>query len=326
MRSILTILTLSVGFLCAVPNTVHAEILTYTFQTCGAPNSYEPGWVPNGDPMVNGEMTLIIDSEKGLLSLEPSQELLDNLRYPVIHAHLYDLQHRYDNTDLGQSTICWAYYNTEGTRGGECAYDDYDCQSLTGVTDWPWEEYGYYVDWYRDYIRTVAEESADGWWLMLHSAGGHFATDEYGHLIEWDGSDFMESSFYGLNNIRPDCNARVGRTLDNRDFGNGDNCNDMLKGVLSDDYFLDANGVAWLDEIGNLTEDAIAHGYDPGTEYLFYNYRDNGQSDRWGGPDGGAGGFLTGDAEGRCLSWPTPGYGELHSHDDGTTHADLTRE
>ena len=146
MRTALTALAISIGYLCATPHSVHAQLLTYTFKVCGAPNSYEPGWVPNGDPMVSGEMTLIIDSEKGLLSLEPTQKLLDSFQYPVIHAHLYDLQHRYDNSDLGQSTICWAYFNTEGTRGGKCAQDDYDCQSLTGVTDWPWDEYGYYVD------------------------------------------------------------------------------------------------------------------------------------------------------------------------------------
>ena len=91
---------------------------------------------------------------------------------------------------------------------------------------------------------------ADGWWLMLHFAGGHFATDENGRLIEWDGSPYMESSFYGLNQIRTDCNARVGRTLDNRDFGYGDSCNEMLVGALADDHFLDANGVAWVDENG----------------------------------------------------------------------------
>ena len=293
----------------ALPAAGHAELLTYTFPVCGAPNAVEPGWVPHGDPAVNGEMTLTIDSEKGLLSLEPSQALLDSIRYPTIHAHLYDLKKRYDNTELGQSTICWAYYNTEGARGGQCAEDDYDCQALTGVKDWPWEAYGYYVEWYRDYIGTVAEENADGWWLMLHFAGGHFATDEDGRLIEWDGSPFMESSFYGLNLIRTDCNARVGRTLDNRDFGHGDACNAMLEGVMAGDYFLDANGVAWVDGNGRLTPEAVAMGYDLETEYLFHNYRDNGQSDRWGGPEGGAGGFLAGDGEGRCLNWPPAGYG-----------------
>jgi len=31
---------------------------------------------------------------------------------------------------------------------------------------------------------------------------------------------------------------------------------------------------------------------------------------RWGGPDGGAGDFITGDKEGRCAQWPPAGYGE----------------
>jgi hypothetical protein len=286
---------------------------TYTFDICGAPNSYEPGWVPNGDPMVNGKMTMVVDSARGTLTLIPSQQLLDSTRYVSLHAHLYDLQHRYDNSELGQSTICWAYYNHD-QRGGHCATDDYTCQTLTGVEDWPWTSYGYAVDWYRSYIRTVARESGEGWWLMYHSAGGHFATDEQGHLIEWDGSPYMESSFYGKNSIRPDCNARIGRTLDNRDFGLGDKCNEMLEGVLADDYFLDSSGVRWVDENGKLTPHAIAHGYDLDTQYLFYNYRDNGQSDRWGGPDGGAGGFITGDTEGRCAKWPPEAYGEAHAH------------
>ncbi len=299
--------------LCTLPFTASAEEQTYTFDVCGAANSYEPGWMPNGDPQVNGKMTLIIDSQKGLLTLKPSQELLDSTRYVSLHGHLYDLQHRYTQSELGQSTICWAYFNHD-ERGGSCAKDDYDCQTLTGVKKWPWTSYGYSVEWYQDYLRTVAREKAEGWWFMFHSAGGHFATDEQDHLIEWDGSPFMESSFDGKNNIRPECNARVGRKLNNRDFAHGDACNEMLEGVLADEYFLDANGLAWVNPDGSLSEAAIAHGYDLDTEYLFFNYRDNGQSDRWGGPDGGAGGFITGDKEGRCAHWPPPGYGQLHQH------------
>ncbi|MEM1278212.1 MAG: hypothetical protein AAGH74_16960 [Pseudomonadota bacterium] len=289
-----------------------AEIQTYTFDVCGAPTNFEPGWLPNGDPNVNGKMTLAIDTETGTMSLDPSPELLESIRYVTLHAHLYDLQHRYDNTDIGQSTICWAYYNTTG-RGGTCAPDDYDCQSLTGVKNWPWTEYGYAVNWYRDYLKTVAREEGKGWFLMIHSAGGHFATDEEGHLIEWDGSPYMEASYNGMNSILPSCNARIGRRLNDRDFGTGDTCNAMMHGVLADDYYLDANGHRWVGESGELTPEAIAHGYDLETKYLFFNYRDNGQSDRWGGPDGGAGGFVTGDEEGRCAIWPTAGYGAAHT-------------
>jgi len=302
---------LAIAILCSLPGLSIAEAKVYTFDVCGAPNSYEPGWVPHGDPMVNGKMTLTI--EEGLLTLEPSQALLDSTRYVSLHAHLYDLQHRFDNSDIGQSTICWAYYNTDGF-GGHCEKDDYDCQTLTGVEKWPWTKYGYAVDWYRDYLQTVAQEQAEGWWFMYHSAGGHFATDANGHLIQWDGSAAMEASFLGQNNMRADCNAHLGRTLANKDFGLGDSCNAMLEGVMADDYFLDGNGVKWLDSDGTLTEDAIAHGYGLATKYLFYNYRDNGQSDRWGGPDGGAGGFLTGDREGRCANWPPAGYGDMHTH------------
>jgi hypothetical protein len=291
------------------------EDQVYIFDVCGAPNSREPGWVPHGDPMVNGKMTIVLNADEGLLTLTPSPELLQSTRYVTLHAHLYDLKHRYENTDIGQSTICWAYYNTN-IRGGTCARDDYDCQALTGVKDWPWPRYGYSVDWYKDYLKKVARENAEGWFLMYHSAGGHFATDEDDHLIEWDGSAAMEASFLGNNNKRDACNAHVGRTLADKDFGTGDTCNRMLRGVMADDYFLDGNGVSWLDKAGNLTEDATLHGYNLETEYLYYNYRDNGQSDRWGGPDGGAGGFITGDAEGRCANWPPTAYGDPHIHEE----------
>ena len=64
-----SILATTAGML-AMSGTSQAELLTYTFPVCGAPNSVEPGWVPNGDPMVNGEMTLVIDAENGLLTLQ----------------------------------------------------------------------------------------------------------------------------------------------------------------------------------------------------------------------------------------------------------------
>lgn len=308
-----TVLQKNTAMAKAEKSTPGATAKVFTFPVCGAPNSTVPGWTPHGDPRLNGEMTAII--EFGKLTLEPSQELLDSNNYVSIHAHLYDAQHRPDseNTDLGQSTICWAYYNTE-PRGGICDYDDYDCQALTGVTDWPWTQYGYYVNWYKDYLRKVSMENGEGWWFMLHTSGGHFATDESGHLVEWDGSDEMEASFGGKNDLRPNCNAHIGRTLADRNLGTGDTCNDFLLNSMNEDYFMDGNGVDWIDSEGNLTADAIAHGYDLDTEYLFYNYRDNGQSDRWGGPDGGAGGFLSGDDEGRCDNWPPAGYGDPHAH------------
>ena len=284
-----------------------ADTVTFEFHVCGAPNSTVPGWVPNGEPNVNGKVTIEIDAEKGLMTMIPSEELTSSIKYTVLHAHLYDGKFRLASTDKGQSTICWAYYNTT-SRGGVCDPDDYTCQSLTGVSEWPWQEYGYAVNFYRDYLKRVAAEGGEGWYLMLHFAGGHFATDDEGGLIEWDGSPFMEASFEGMNSIRPACNARIGRKLTDRDFGTADACNPMMHGVMADEYFADANGNRWVDDDGNLTEEAVARGYDLETEYLFFNYRDNGQSDRWGGPEGGAGGFLTGDDEGRCANWPLQSY------------------
>ncbi|MEL7397344.1 MAG: hypothetical protein AAFN44_13335 [Pseudomonadota bacterium] len=284
-----------------------ADTVMFEFDVCGAPNSTVPGWVPNGDPNVNGKVTIEIDAEKGLMTMIPSEELTSSIKYTVLHAHLYDAKFRLASTDKGQSTICWAYYNTT-SRGGVCDPDDYTCQSLTGVSEWPWQEYGYAVNFYRDYLKRVAAEGGEGWYLMLHFAGGHFATDDEGGLIEWDGSPFMEASFEGMNSIRPACNARIGRKLTDRDFGTADVCNPMMHGVMADEYFADAIGNRWVDDDGNLTEEAVARGYDLETEYLFFNYRDNGQSDRWGGPEGGAGGFLTGDDEGRCANWPLQSY------------------
>ncbi|MEL6314903.1 MAG: hypothetical protein AAFQ60_12760 [Pseudomonadota bacterium] len=284
-----------------------ADTVMFEFDVCGAPNSTVPGWVPNGDPNVNGKVTIEIDAEKGLMTMIPSEELTSSIKYTVLHAHLYDGKFRLASTEKGQSTICWAYYNTT-SRGGVCDPDNYTCQSLTGVSEWPWQEYGYAVNFYRDYLKRVAAEGGEGWYLMLHFAGGHFATDDEGGLIEWDGSPFMEASFEGMNSIRPACNARIGRKLTDRDFGTADACNPMMHGVMADEYFADANGNRWVDDDGNLTEEAVARGYDLETEYLFFNYRDNGQSDRWGGPEGGAGGFLTGDDEGRCANWPLQSY------------------
>ena len=71
-----------------------------------------------------------------------------------------------------------------------------------------------------------------------------------------------------------------------------------------------SHGGQWIDAKGELTNDAIADGYDLDTQYLFYNCRDNGQSDRWGG----AVGFIAGDKEGRCAQWPPEGYGDAHLH------------
>ncbi|MEM6482224.1 MAG: hypothetical protein AAF681_10290, partial [Pseudomonadota bacterium] len=129
-----------VAFL-ATATGAHADEVVFEFDVCGAPNSTVPGWVPNGDPNVNGKVTLTIDSEVGLMTLEPSEELLSSIRYVTLHAHLYDAKHRLSTSEKGQSTICWAYYNTT-SRGGICDPEDYDCQSLTGVSKWPWQEYG----------------------------------------------------------------------------------------------------------------------------------------------------------------------------------------
>ncbi len=106
-----------------LPAPANAETVTFEFDVCGAPNTQVPGWVPNGDPNVNGKVTLTIEAERGLMSIVPSEGLLSSIRYTTLHAHLYDAKHRYATSEKGQSTICWAYYNTTN-RGGTCAPDD----------------------------------------------------------------------------------------------------------------------------------------------------------------------------------------------------------
>ena len=146
--------------------------------------------------------------------------------------------------------------------------------------------------------------------------------DEDGHLIEWNGplhevagDEDVLGNWDGLNDVLPSCNARHGRRLDDRRMTTGNAC---LSGLgrfnVVDDYFLDQNGVAWLEEDGSLTPMAELHGYDLSTRYLFFSFADEGLAEQYGGPEGGAGGFINGYDEERCDDWPPPGWGDPHPH------------
>lgn len=288
---------------------------TWEVPICGAPNKVEPGYVPHGDPRAKG--TARITRKDGLLTVEIN---LGNQRYDAHHAHLYSVSSGYTsgNVDVGHSTICWAYDNTTSNNGGTAPYNE---KSLS-ITDWP-QPGAYAEDWYKDYINDIPADGGD-WYVMVHMLGGHFATDKDGHLIPWDsdkhevrGDENVKGNWGGSNKIETDCNARVGRRLNDKSVKTG-TCvgNTVGKFDEVDEFFLDMKGVAWLDQNGNLTPEAIAHGYDLETEYLFYNFADEGIAAQYGGPEGGAGGWLNPNRQdkSRCANWPPADWGKAHPH------------
>jgi hypothetical protein len=59
LRNVLVaIMTLCAGLFAAGTST--AEVVSFEFDVCGAPNERVPGWVPNGDPNVNGKVKLTV--------------------------------------------------------------------------------------------------------------------------------------------------------------------------------------------------------------------------------------------------------------------------
>jgi hypothetical protein len=261
-----------------------------TFRVCGAPSAVDP-YVQHGHPTTNGSMTFSINDEFDMtfeIDLGTTQEYLAD------HAHFYNPNNGYANSDVGESTICWA-----GVKGAT---------ALQGSA-WPGNN-----GFYRDWLEQVALDNGAGWWLNVHMIGGHFATDEDGHLIEWTG-EF--ASFGGTNTIKPECDAHQRRKLDNKALVFDNSCSSSQGAGNAADYFLDQMGVAWVDSNGDLTADAIEHEYDLDTDYLFFQFGDEGRSNQWGGPDGGIGGRLDGSEDARCDSWPVAGWGDPHSHGAG---------
>lgn len=287
---------------------------SWTFPICGAPNSVEPGYVPHGDPLANGTAVMEINSRKLTISID-----LGDQRYDAHHAHLYSTTSGYINDDIGASTVCWAYDNDTSNDPSTAPYNE----KALGVTNWP-HLGGYAYTFYRGYLNDIDILGGGEWFVMVHMLGGHFAVDPEGHLIEWKasvhevrGDADVAGNFDGMNNVRIQCNARHGRFLNDRNVRTGSPCLSLaaLGGFTTvDDYFLDQSGVAWLDSGGNLTPDAIDHGYDLTTQYLFFSFADEGLAEQYGGPEGGAGGFINGYDGSRCDNWPPAGWGELHSH------------
>ncbi|GHD24163.1 hypothetical protein GCM10007052_37590 [Halioglobus japonicus] len=287
----------------------------WTVPICGAPNSIKPGWVPHGDPLANGTAT--ITSQNSLITVDID---LGEQRYYAHHAHLYSTSNGYleGSVDVGHSTVCWAYDNETPNNPLTAPYNE---KSLS-IANWPGPG-SYAADWYKGYIDMIPEDGGD-WYIMVHMLGGHFAVDEDGHLIPWDasvhevmGRDSVAGNWDGENDVSVGCNARMGRRLGDTSVETG-SCLAGTNGSYThvDAPFLDQNGVAWLDENGELTQAAIDHGYDLDTEYLYFAFADEGISAQYGGPEGGAGGFLNPENQdpNRCLQWPPAGWGAPHGH------------
>ncbi len=292
-------------FVTVVPPVLAADG-SWTFQICGAPNTVFPGYVPHGDPLANGTAT--VTSQNSLLSV--NIELGGNMRYYAHHAHLYSpTQGTYDggNVEKGHSTICWAANNLTSNSNQTSPFHE----KALSVTNWPHSGASSEA-WYKSYIDRIPADGGD-WALIVHLLGGHFALDSGGQLIPWDaskhevqGDSDVSANHGGSNNVSTNCNARHGRRLNDRNVTTG-TCLGNTNGSfdLVDEPFLDTNGNAWIDSSGNLTAAAIDRGYDLDTEYLFLAFNDEGVNTQWGGPEGGALGFLNINLNpNRCAAWP----------------------
>lgn len=253
----------------------------------GAPNTFVPGFVPHGDPRATGQATLTIRDD-GTMDYDI---VLSDDRYRVTQAHLYNINATSGtsgNPAHGDSIICWGGRWEDNAPGG----DSSDFLSGHG---------------YRNGRLSEVLAEPEGWYLMLHTEGGHFALDDQGGLIPYDGdrNGAQETSVTGVAESERTTrfNNRVGKTLldlvlreDNtRDpaapfYDPGDPANQNAM------PFPDADGNRWVEPDGvggyQLTTQAVAQGYDLSTEYLFYLYDDQGPTWDFGGPEGALGGFL----------------------------------
>ena len=290
---------------------------SWTFPICGAPNDVEFGYVPHGDPLSNGTAVMEINNNQLNISID-----LGSQRYYAHHAHLYSTTSGYRNefgvdvAAIGQSTVCWATSNRTPNDPSTGSFNE---KSLS-VMDWPYPG-GYAENWYKGYLSDIDAIGGGDWFVMVHMLGGHFAVDDQGHLIEWSpslhevtGDEDVPGNFHGQNDVEISCNARHGRQLNNRNVRFGSCIANLAPFNRVEDYFLDQNGVAWLDSEGQPTPLAVDHGYDLLTNYLFYSFADEGRSEQYGGPEGGAGGFINGHNGERCANWPPAGWGDPHPH------------
>ncbi len=268
------------------PPTPPPEEFYFKVDLSGQPNGIVPGFVPHGDPEVSGTAMFTIRDDN---TMDYRIELSDN-RYRVTQAHLYNIDKTSGtsgNPAHGDSIACWGGRWESNAPGGDSS--DY----LMG--------HGY-----SNSRLSEVFASPEGWALILHTEGGHFAL-ENGGLVEYDPnpSGPQETSVTGVaqNERRSRFNNRVGKTLldmvlreDNTSDRAAPFHDSTSPGNQSDTPFPDAEGNLWVESDGNggfqLTDEAISRGYDLNTEYLFYLYDDQGPSWDFGGPEGAMIGFL----------------------------------
>ncbi|MGI9455575.1 MAG: PEP-CTERM sorting domain-containing protein, partial [Aeoliella sp.] len=258
----------------------------FTFDLSGEPNILVPGFVPHGDPEVSATATLTIRDNNTM----DYDIVLSDDRYRVTQAHLYNINETSGtsgNPAHGDSIICWGGRWEDNAAGGNSS------DFLVG--------HGYSNGRLSEVLA-----DPDGWYLMLHTEGGHFATDN-GGLITYDPnlSGPQETSVTGVpqSERANRYNNRVGKTLldmvlreDNTSDPNAPFHDPTAPSNQNTTPFPDADGNLWVESDGNggfqLTSAAISAGYDLTTEYLFYLYDDQGPSWDFGGPEGAMGGFL----------------------------------
>ncbi len=273
MRSILpSILTIAAALSVVglrVDHACAAEQILYV-QLSGAPNPIAPGLVPHGDPSAKGVATLVFHPDT--LTMDFAIQL--DSPYVVTQAHMYHLGIKPN----GDSVFCW---------GGRWSDHDFLMDE------------GFQLS--AAHFNSVMANPSE-WYLMIHTEGGHFANEGAG-LIVYD-PDLHETSVTGQTESGTRFNNRVGMRLDDRrlrldnPYYTQDNAAFPAGHFdrLNDTPYVDALGNQWLEPDGQggfqLTQAALAAGYDLETEYLFYRYSDDGPQWDYGGPEGALGGFL----------------------------------
>jgi len=260
-----------------------AEPMTLYAPLSGIANSTVPGFVPHGNSSVSGRAEFTIYPNNTM----DYEIVVEGNEFDVTQAHFYNIQKTSGtsgNPAHGDSIICWG---GRWANGGDS--DDY----LDGT--------GYSNSRLQEVL-----DSPQDWMLIIHTEGGHFATNDSGGLVEYDPA-VHETNVLGVNETERATrfNNRVGRTLldltlrqDNfRDpsapfYDPNDPLNQASR------PFADANGNLWVELDNttgeyNLTSEAVAAGYDMETEYLFFLYDDQGPTWDFGGPEGAFGGFLS---------------------------------
>ncbi len=258
------------------------EPVTLFTSLSGLPNSKVSGFVPHGNSAVTGTAEFRIYPNNTM----DYQILVDGNAYPVTQAHFYNIN------------------KTSGTSGDPAHGDSIICWGGRWANGGDSDEYLQGTGYVNGRLVEVLENPED-WMLIVHTAGGHFANDPSGELVEYDRL-VHETNELGVpeNERSTRFNNRVGRTLLDMTLRE-DNARDRSApfydpndpaNVVTEPY-ADGNGVRWVefDEDSQqyvLTADALAMGYDLETEYLFYLYDDQGPTWDFGGPEGAFGGFL----------------------------------